>query len=75
LPLPSYGLKVVEEYVGYERTQDEYGGEWAMAKYIEATETEDADLREQVLDKIKIYHREDLEATWEVLKWLKSKRV
>lgn len=75
LPLPSYSLKVVEEYIGYKRTQDEYGGEWAMAKYIEATETEDADLREQVLDKIKVYNREDLEATWAVLQWLKSKRV
>jgi len=41
LPLPSYSLKVVEEYVGFKRTQDEYGGSWAMAKFILATETDD----------------------------------
>src|SRR6185437_10573938 len=41
LPLPSYSLKVVEEYVGFRRTQDEYGGSWAMAKFILATETDD----------------------------------
>jgi predicted RecB family nuclease len=74
LPLPSYSLKVVEEYIGYKRTQDEYGGEWAMAKYIEATETENSDQRAQVLEQILAYNREDLEATWAVLRWLKSKR-
>jgi predicted RecB family nuclease len=41
LPLPSYSLKVVEEYVGFERTMDEYGGSWAMAKFILATETDE----------------------------------
>ena len=39
LPLPSYSLKVVEEYVGFKQTQDEYGGSWAMAQFILATET------------------------------------
>lgn len=73
LPLPSYSLKVVEKYAGYKRKMDEYSGDWAMAKYIEATETEDEELRAQVLDQIKAYNCEDLEATWVVLKWLKSK--
>ena len=41
LPLPSYSLKVVEEYVGFKRTQEEYGGSWAMAQFILATETDD----------------------------------
>ena len=27
LPLPSYSLKVVEKYIGFQRSQDEYGGE------------------------------------------------
>ncbi len=26
LPLPSYSLKVIEQYIGFERTQKEYGG-------------------------------------------------
>lgn len=73
LPLPSYSLKVVEGYVGFKRTQDEYGGDWSMAKYIEATETEDAKKRAEVMDQILIYNKEDLEATWAVLQWLRSK--
>jgi predicted RecB family nuclease len=60
LPLPSYSLKVVEKYVGFKRTQDEYGGNWSMAKYIEATETEDDALRAEVMDAIKTYNREGL---------------
>jgi predicted RecB family nuclease len=73
LPLPSYSLKVVEKYVGFTRTQHEYGGDWAMAKYIEATESEDENLRAKVLEEILLYNREDLAAIWAVLKWLKSK--
>jgi len=73
LPLPSYSLKTVEQYIGFKRTQDEYGGEWAMAKYIEATETEDENIRKEILEQILSYNREDLEATWAVLKWLKEK--
>ena len=46
-----------------------------MAKYIEATETGDEDVREKVMNTILDYNREDLEATWAVLTWLKSKRA
>jgi predicted RecB family nuclease len=74
LPLPSYSLKVVEKYVGYKRTLDEVAGDWAMAKYIEATETEDKKQRDDLMDQILAYNREDLEATWAVLQWLKSKK-
>lgn len=72
LPVSSYSLKVIEKYVGFKRTQDEFGGEWSMAKYIEATETEDEALRSEVMDSIVTYNREDLAATWAVLEWLKS---
>lgn len=75
LPLPSYSLKVVERYVGYKRSLTEYGGDWAMAKYIEATETADERERAAVMDQILAYNREDLEATWAVLQWLKSKQA
>jgi len=73
LPLPSYSLKVVEQYIGFKRTQYEYGGDWAMAKYIEATEMEDEKQRAEVMNEILKYNQEDLEATWVVLQWLKSK--
>ena len=66
LPLPSYGLKVVEEYVGFQRTQDEYGGAWSMAHYMEATETGNAEARQKLMNDILKYNEEDLVATWTV---------
>ncbi|MCK4395482.1 TM0106 family RecB-like putative nuclease [candidate division WOR-3 bacterium] len=69
---PSYSLKVVEQLAGFERTQDEYGGKWAMAKYIEAVETEDKSIRQEIIDQILKYNEEDLAATWAVFQWLKE---
>lgn len=73
LPVPSYSLKVVERYIGFNRTMDEYGGEWAIAKYIEAVETDDPNLREKILTRILQYNEEDLDATWAVLEWFRNK--
>jgi predicted RecB family nuclease len=74
LPLPSYSLKVVEEHVGFKRTQDEYGGAWAMATFIEATETQDKAKRDELMGQILTYNEEDLAATWAVLEWLRSRK-
>jgi predicted RecB family nuclease len=73
LPVPSFSLKVIERYVGFRRTQDEYGGGWAMAKFIEATESSDEVERQEVMGEILAYNREDLQATWAVFQWLRSK--
>jgi len=73
LPDYSYSLKRVEKQAGYRRTLPEGSGDWAMAKYIEATEMEDLDERQIVMDEILKYNREDLEATWAVHQWLLSK--
>ncbi len=73
LPLPSFSLKVVEDYVGFERKEAEYGGSWAMATFIEATETSNEGKRKELMDKILAYNKEDLEAMWAVFQWLKSK--
>ncbi len=73
LPLPSYSLKVVEGYVGFKRTQEEYGGSWAMAQFILATETDDDDERNARMDEILKYNAEDLAATWAVFEWLRNK--
>ena len=69
---PSYSLKVVEQLANFKRTQDEYGGKWAMAKYIEAVETEDTNVRKEIIDQITKYNEEDLAATWAVFQWLKK---
>lgn len=73
LPLPSFSLKVVEDYVGFERKEAEFGGAWAMATFIDATETSDERKRKELMDKIVAYNREDLEATWAVFQWLRGK--
>ena len=73
LPLPSYSLKVVEQYVGFKRTQDEYGGSWAMAQFILATETNDEAERNARMAEILKYNEEDLAATWAVFEWLRNK--
>jgi predicted RecB family nuclease len=75
LPLPSLSLKVVEEYVGFKRSQTEYGGDWAMAMFIEATETKDEGKRRELVAAIEKYNQEDLAATWAVFKWLRSKTL
>ena len=67
LPDPSYSLKVVERRAGYRRTLDEYGGDWSIARYIEAVETDDEAARESIMQEILAYNREDLEATWAVM--------
>jgi predicted RecB family nuclease len=73
LPIPSYGLKVIEKYVGFERTTEKVGGDWAIAAYIEATETNDAAKRNELMAAIKQYNKEDLAATWAVFEWLRGK--
>ena len=72
LPIPSYGLKVIEQYVGFKRTQAEYGGDWSMAMFIEATETNDQKRRAALMADILKYNQEDLAATWAMLQWLKA---
>ena len=43
-----------------------------MANYIEATETDDELERAAIMDEILAYNREDLEATWAVMEWLRD---
>ncbi|MGH9364723.1 MAG: ribonuclease H-like domain-containing protein [Thermoanaerobaculia bacterium] len=71
LPIPSYGLKVVEKYVGFKRKLEEYGGDVAMARYIEATETSEPVARAGIFDEIRAYNEEDLDATWAVMEWMR----
>jgi predicted RecB family nuclease len=73
LPVPSFSLKVIEQYIGFKRSQSEFGGQWAMAMFIEATETADESKRKQLMDEILKYNEEDLGATWAVFEWLKTK--
>ena len=73
LPLPSFSLKEVEKHVGFKRTQTDFGGQWSMATFIEATETNDERKRRDLMGDILKYNEEDLAATWAVFQWLNSK--
>lgn len=73
LPIASFSLKEVEKYIGFKRTQDEYGGSWAMAQFILATETNDEAERNARMSEILKYNEEDLAATWAVFEWLRKK--
>ena len=73
LPVPSFSLKVIEKYIGFKRSQSEFGGQWAMAMFVEATETSDESKRKQLMDEILKYNEEDLAATWAVFEWLRSR--
>jgi predicted RecB family nuclease len=66
-------LKIIEQYIGFKRSQSEFGGQWAMATFIEAVETSDESKRKQLMDDILKYNEEDLEATWTVFEWLRAK--
>ncbi len=72
LPLPSYSLKVVETFVGFHRRDTSANGTWSIARYIEATESNDPAAREAIVREILAYNEEDLDATWAVLEWLRA---
>jgi predicted RecB family nuclease len=74
LPLPSYSLKVIEGYLGYERKLAGYKGDKSIARYMEAVESNDQSHRDEIIRELCQYNGEDLEATWVVLDWLRGLR-
>lgn len=72
LPVYSYNLKAVEEFVGFERTQAEFGGDWSIATWQEAIETSSKEKRETLLDELAAYNREDLEGMGAVYEYLRG---
>lgn len=73
LPVSSYSLKVIEGLAGFERTMEDFGGDWSIAQYIKAVETGDDNLRKKIMNNILKYNEEDLKATWAVFRWLLQK--
>lgn len=70
LPLPSDSLRAVCRYAGAQREVDQYGRDWSLAKYIEVVETGDEFQRSGLVGQVQSNNREDLEATYVVLRWL-----
>lgn len=71
LPLPSYGLKTVEEFVGYSRTLAQGSGDWSIAIWNEAMASSDPRQRAHLLDQLAAYNEEDLLGLWAVYQWLR----
>lgn len=72
LPVPSYGLKQLESFIGFKRTQEEYGGPWSIVRYNQYLQAPTSEEAERILDEIRLYNREDLLATYSVYKWLED---
>lgn len=69
LPIYSYGLKVVERYVGFERKLSTPGGSWAISQYLASLAATSDTARQDLLNQIQLYNQEDLEAVNAVLNW------
>ncbi len=72
LPVPSSGLKQLESFVGFKRSQEEYGASWSIVRYnqfLQALTKEEAD---RIIDEIRLYNREDLLATYSVYEWVEE---
>jgi predicted RecB family nuclease len=72
LPVPGYGLKVIEKLAGFQRSMEEYGGDWSIAQYLRASASSDESERRAVMEAILRYNQEDLRATWAVLQWARA---
>jgi predicted RecB family nuclease len=74
LPVRSYSLKVVEDYVGFRRSQTEFGGDWSITIWQEVLEALTEDRRSELLRELAVYNEEDLLGMWAVYRWLQAWR-
>lgn len=72
IPLPSYSLKVIEEYVGFQRPDKDTGGYWSVMSYLKSTSTRNHKQRERLQQKLLAYNHADRLAMWYVLQWFQE---
>ncbi|MEZ0370072.1 MAG: TM0106 family RecB-like putative nuclease [Candidatus Sericytochromatia bacterium] len=72
VPLPSYSLKVIEKYVGFERPDQDTGGYWSVVSYLKSVSTKNPERRDNLLDQLLAYNCSDLQAMWHVLRWFQD---
>ncbi len=72
LPVPSYGLKNIEKIVGFNRSQEEYGGLWSIITYDRYLNADSPEKAQAVLSEILTYNTEDLAASLAVYEWLEK---
>lgn len=72
IPLPSYSLKVIEKYVGFDRQDQDTGGYWSVVNYLKSVSTKNKEKRAEILEQLREYNCSDLEAMWHVLEWFQK---
>lgn len=72
IPLPSYSLKVIEKYVGFERSDQDTGGYWSVVNYLKSVNTKNAARRDEIMTQLLAYNASDLEAMWHVMCWFED---
>lgn len=72
IPLPSYSLKVIEKYVGFERPDQDTGGYWSVVNYLKSVNTKNEARRDEIMTQLLAYNASDLEAMWQVLCWFED---
>lgn len=71
-PIPSYGLKLVEQCAGFKRSQKNYGSLWSVVRYHEYLGAAGEGDRSRIAAELLRYNREDCEAMRHVLHWVRQ---
>lgn len=69
LPLHSYSIKKVAQWVGFRWRNPESGSAWSIVQYQQARASRDAAERARLIGEIVSYNQDDLEAMRRVWKW------
>jgi predicted RecB family nuclease len=72
IPLPSYSLKVIEQYVGFDRPDKETGGYWSVVSYLKSTSTRNQSKQLRLQQELLDYNHADLVAMWHVVEWFQA---
>jgi predicted RecB family nuclease len=75
LPLRSYSIKEVAPWLGFQWTHADMSSQWSTVQYRLAQATGDPQQRQQVLDTIAAYNRDDLLAMKAVWSWMAAGRA
>jgi predicted RecB family nuclease len=70
-PFSGYSLKDIERQVGFERRLKGWGGLQATLARNEASAEPSEPKRAKIMREVAAYNREDLDAMWAVLEWLR----
>jgi len=72
LPLYSYSIKKVADFVGFRWRNPESGSAWSIVQYTRARESRDPGERGRILREIEEYNADDLLAMRAVWRWMRA---